>query len=105
MVADSLPADHMHLHRKAARYFEGTHDFTQFSSVSTSGCDLPGRKTLTRVEVSKVQQGFRLLFAGSGFLYNQCRHMAGCLIRIGMGGSPAAVVKDLLCRGQVGGTQ
>lgn len=82
---------------------EGTHDFTQFSSVGTSEFDVPGVKTLTAADVIRVPEGLKMVFSGSGFLYNQCRHMAGCLIRVGMGALPVDAVQELLYIGKPGG--
>jgi len=40
-----------------------------------------------------------MVFAGSGFLYNQVRHMVGCLLAIGRG--KRIDVKSLLTSGRL----
>ena len=82
--------------RHAAKLLEGTHDFTQFSSASTAEFFSPV-KTLAKAEVIVVPSGLKILFVGSGFLYNQCRHMVGCLIRVGIGKLSLEHVQELLC--------
>ena len=82
--------------RRVARLLEGTHDFTQFSSVSTSEYVSP-IKTLAKAEVLVVPNGLKIVFIGSGFLYNQCRHMVGCLIRVGINKLSLEHVQELLC--------
>lgn len=86
--------------RQAAMLLRGKHDFTQFSSVPNATFPVSPIKTLTRAEVLEVPGGMKLVFAGSGFLYNQCRHMAGCLIRVGMGRLSLDTVQGLLQLGK-----
>lgn len=71
--------------REAASHFAGTHDFTQFSSVPSVTRPINPVKTVTSVDVAEVEGGIRIALDGSGFLYNQCRHMVGCLISVGLG--------------------
>ena len=72
----------------------GTHDFTQFSSIPSQ--PVWPVKRLTRVSIETEAGGLRVLMDGSGFLYNQCRHMVGCLLQIGLGRISPDRVGDLL---------
>lgn len=89
--------------RMAALQLEGTHDFTQFSSMHDAPYRVSPVKTLSRVEVRSIPGGLEILFDGSGFLYNQCRHMAACLIRVGIGSYPVEGIGRLLELGEKGG--
>ncbi len=81
--------------RCAAKLLEGTHDFTRFSSASTAGYVSPV-KTLAKAEVLTAPYGLKIVFVGSGFLYNQCRHMVGCLISVGTSKLSIDHVQELL---------
>jgi len=68
---------------EAARRVTGTHDFAAFkASGSASGSTV---RTVTRSEV--LQKGALVSYeiAGSGFLYNMVRIIAGTLIEVGLG--------------------
>lgn len=83
---------------------EGTHDFTQFASIGHKDYEVSGVKTLTSMQVQRVTGGLEMVFSGTGFLYNQCRHMAGCLISVGKGAMSIEAVQELLFIGRQGGT-
>ncbi|MEJ8767580.1 MULTISPECIES: tRNA pseudouridine(38-40) synthase TruA [unclassified Oceanobacillus] len=70
--------------KEACTYFEGTHDFTTFSSVKTS---VKGNKvrTLYTVSCETKESGLRFIFHGDGFLYNMVRIIAGFLLDVGQG--------------------
>jgi len=71
--------------QEACRYFEGTHDFTTFSSAKAT---IKGSKirTLTHVSCHKVDEDqIEFIFRGNGFLYNMVRIMVGALLDIGQG--------------------
>ena len=71
--------------RCAAKLFVGRHDFTQFSSIPAVTQPISPVKFLYKMEVVESEGDLRISMLGSGFLYNQCRHMVGCLIAIGLG--------------------
>ncbi len=68
----------------ACRLFEGTHDFTTFSSAKAT---VKGSKERTLYEASCQQEGEELTFTfrGSGYLYNMVRIMVGTILDIGQG--------------------
>lgn len=71
--------------RQAAQLFVGRHDFTQFSSVPAVSQPLSPIKKVFEVKIDSAGEGMTIWMHGSGFMYNQCRHMAGCLIAVGLG--------------------
>ena len=74
----------------------GCHDFKQFSSIPASDPTPSPIKTLNRVDISDAPGGLLIEIDGSGFLYNQCRHMVGCLTQIGQGVMEAGDIARLL---------
>lgn len=68
----------------AGRYFEGTHDFTTFSSAKA---DIKGNRIRTLYEMSCHQKGNEIEFIlrGNGFLYNMVRIIVGTLLHVGRG--------------------
>ena len=68
---------------RAARFLEGTHDFTSFrgnNSVPVS----PVRR-LIRIDIIKKDNLFHLFVTGEGFLYHMVRNIAGALVDVGRG--------------------
>lgn len=85
-----------HFCREAAQEFVGAHDFKQFSSIPALD-PLPNPvKTIYKMELLEDGQDLTIRMDGSGFLYNQCRHMVGCLIQVGLGTMSAEDVSRLL---------
>ncbi len=91
----------LHVHRpldvcamaKAAKILEGSHDFSAFKAAE---CKLCAVRTVYRSEITRF--GDRIVYdiAGSGFLYNMVRIIAGTLIEIGKGKlSPADMARIL----------
>lgn len=70
--------------KAACAYFEGTHDFTTFSSAKAT---IKGSKERTLYEVTCHQSGQEItfIFRGNGFLYNMVRIIVGVLLDIGQG--------------------
>lgn len=70
--------------QQAAGYFVGEHDFKSFCSVRSSVEDTV--RTILSCTVEKIS-GDIIIFrvAGTGFLYNMVRIMAGTLISVGIG--------------------
>lgn len=81
--------------QRACRYFEGTHDFTTFSSAKST---IKGSKvrTLSRASCQLSGDQYEFIFRGDGFLYNMIRIMIGALLDIGQGRRKPEDVKELL---------
>ena len=70
--------------RRAARAFEGTHDFASFQAAGSSVKSTVRR--LLRLEVAgEAGAGVALLFEGSGFLRQMVRILSGTLLAVGSG--------------------
>lgn len=69
--------------RQAAERLVGTHDFKSFCSANSQVSDT----VRTLYECSVLQNGDSIIIrvAGSGFLYNMVRIIAGTLMQVGMG--------------------
>lgn len=69
--------------KKAAKYFEGEHDFKAFKSSGTSG------KNSVRIIYKALvkQEGEKIIIelTGNGFLYNMVRIISGTLLDVGIG--------------------
>lgn len=81
--------------KNACKRFEGSHNFTTFSSAKAT---TKGSKVRTMYEVTCNREGsqIELVFRGSGFLYNMVRIIAGTLLDIGQGKLLPSDVDDLL---------
>lgn len=67
--------------QSAAKFFEGTHDFTAFCSAKTQ---VKNRvRTIYECKVERVDQKVLIEVTGSGFLYNMVRIIAGTLYQVG----------------------
>ena len=79
-VPEPLDLDAM---RRAAELLCGEHDFAAFCSAK------PGKKSTVRelrsVQIEKDGAQLRLIYAGSGFLYNMVRILTGTLLEVGKG--------------------
>jgi tRNA pseudouridine38-40 synthase len=70
--------------RRAARAFEGTHDFASFQASGSSVAS--SERTLLRLEVAgEAGAVVALLFEGGGFLRHMVRILAGTLLAVGSG--------------------
>ncbi len=78
----------------AARHVVGTHDFASFAK--------PGHgrestvRTITSCRVTRSGRDVAIDVAGTGFLWNQIRILAGTLLRVGTGHREPAWVADVL---------
>ncbi len=84
--------------REAARYLEGTHDFTTFSSAKTP---LENRvRTLYSVQIEERRRNDAplLIFSlhGNGFLYNMVRIIVGTLVDVGRGRIMPDAIPEML---------
>ncbi|MDD2832427.1 MAG: tRNA pseudouridine(38-40) synthase TruA [Methylotenera sp.] len=79
---------------EAAGYLLGEHDFSAFRA---SECQAKSPvRTMTRVDVRKVDHYFIFDFSANAFLQHQVRNMVGALIYIGKGAHPPEYIKALL---------
>lgn len=67
----------------AAKVFEGTHDYTSFSSGKIHE-EKSRIRTITEVSVHKYDEHIQLIFKGDGFLRYQVRMMAQIIIEAGL---------------------
>lgn len=69
--------------REAAKYIEGTHDFSAFCSAGSQVKETV--RTVYKVEVSSEDEMITIRVKGNGFLYNMVRIISGTLINVGKG--------------------
>jgi len=81
---------------RAARQFEGTHDFAAFRSSHDPRSDTVRTMTRVAVEAGEDPRVVAIVVEGSAFLYNMVRIMVGTLFEIARGKLPEdAVVRAL----------
>ena len=82
--------------REAARYLEGEHDFTSFSSARSEVKD----KVRTIYGIDFIQEGTELTitYRGNGFLYNMVRILTGTLMEVGSGKREPHEMKEILMK-------
>lgn len=68
--------------QKAAKFFEGEHDFMAFKASGTSSKN--SVRTIYKAEVKKKNDKILIELTGSGFLYNMVRIISGTLVEVGM---------------------
>jgi len=72
--------------RRAAKEFEGTHDFTSFANEAHKGSAKHSPvKTIYSISIEEIQGGLSFTFHGNGFLYKMVRNIMGALLRVGTG--------------------
>lgn len=69
--------------QKAAKYFEGSHDFKGFKASGTSSKS--SVRTIYLAEVKKENERIIIELTGNGFLYNMVRIISGTLLDVGLG--------------------
>lgn len=69
--------------QKAAKYFEGEHDFSAFKASGTSSKN--SVRKIFKAEVLRQDEKIYIELTGSGFLYNMVRIIAGTLLDVGIG--------------------
>lgn len=92
-VGESLDLKAM---RAAAALLEGEHDFGAFTNERSP--ERP-RRLLTSARVEEEGEFVDLYFEGPGFLYNQVRIMAACLLEVGRGRLKAGALSAALASG------
>ena len=79
---------------RAARYLEGTHDFSSFTIDRT-----PGKSKVRTIRAIRMEQQGNLLlirYEGDGFLYNMVRILTGTLLEVGDGRKQAEDIPGIL---------
>lgn len=68
---------------RAAKYFEGEHDFKAFKASGTSSKS--SVRTIYKASVKQEEQNITMTLTGNGFLYNMVRIISGTLVDVGLG--------------------
>ena len=69
--------------KKAAKYFEGEHDFKGFKA--TGGNNKNTIRTIYKIAIKNENSRIIMELTGDGFLYNMVRIIAGTLLEVGLG--------------------
>ena len=69
--------------QKAAKYFEGEHDFSAFKASGTSSKN--SVRKIFKAEVFEKDERVYIELTGNGFLYNMVRIISGTLLEVGIG--------------------
>ena len=80
--------------QKAAKFFEGEHDFKAFKASGTSS-----KNSVRTIYDAKVEQKDDRIFielTGNGFLYNMVRIIAGTLVDVGLGKIEPERIKEII---------
>ncbi len=80
--------------KKAAKYFEGEHDFKAFKASGTSSKS--SVRTIYKAEVLKNDDRIYIELTGSGFLYNMVRIISGTLLDVGIGKIKPEEISDII---------
>ncbi|HXG46147.1 MAG TPA: tRNA pseudouridine(38-40) synthase TruA [Methylomirabilota bacterium] len=83
--------------RRAARLFEGRHDFRSFRANPDYDTDNTVR-TLTRCTIARSGPLLTFVIEGDGFLYKMCRGIVGTLVQVGEGKIGVEQIKAILAR-------
>lgn len=80
--------------QKAAKYFEGEHDFKAFKASGTSSKS--SVRKIYKVEVIKNEDRIYIELTGNGFLYNMVRIISGTLLDVGSGKIAPEEIKNII---------
>ena len=80
--------------QKAAKYFEGEHDFKAFKASGTSSKS--SVRKIYKAEVVKNGDRIYIELTGNGFLYNMVRIISGTLLDVGIGKIEPEEIKDII---------
>lgn len=80
--------------KKAAKYFEGEHDFKAFKASGTSGKS--SVRKIYKAEVIENNDRIYIELTGNGFLYNMVRIISGTLLEVGLGKIKPEEIKDII---------
>ncbi len=81
--------------RRAARAFEGAHDFKAFAA-NRGKPEHDTVRTIYKVAIRKKGPLITIRFQGNGFLYKMVRLMTGALIKTAQGAAPASSIETYL---------
>jgi len=81
---------------RAARLFQGEHDFASFAKTNASASSTIRR--IFRCELQKRGHRLYLTVEGSGFLHHMVRNMAGTLLEVGRGSISLKDFEDLFLK-------
>lgn len=81
------------LMRKAAKKFEGTHDFTSFSNRGSN--DNEPIKNVTSALVFEKNKEIVIHLKADGFLYKMVRNIVGCLLQVATYKLPLHAIEDI----------
>ncbi len=80
--------------QKAAKYFEGKHDFSAFTTVRSKKKSKV--RTINSLEIQRQGQEISIRISGDGFLHNMVRILVGTLIEIGAGNMAPEAVEGIV---------
>ena len=80
--------------KKAAKYFEGEHDFSGFKASGTSNKN--SVRNIYQAEVVEENEKVIIRLTGNGFLYNMVRIIAGTLLDVGIGKIKAEDIPEII---------
>lgn len=85
--------------QKAAKFFEGEHDFKAFKASGTSS-----KSSVRKIYEAKVYSDnngrIYIELTGNGFLYNMVRIIAGTLVEVGLGKIKPEEISDIIIQGK-----
>jgi tRNA pseudouridine38-40 synthase len=81
--------------RRAARAFEGKHDFKAFAA-NRGKPEKDTTRTIYKLAINKKGSVITLRFHGDGFLYKMVRLMTGALVKTGQGRAPEEKIASYL---------
>lgn len=80
--------------QKAAKYFEGEHDFSAFKASGTSSKS--SVRTIYSAQVKKEDERIIIELTGNGFLYNMVRIISGTLVEVGQDKIKPEEIEDII---------
>ena len=80
--------------KKAAKHFEGEHDFKAFKASGTSSKS--SVRTIYKAEVLKKGDRIFIELTGNGFLYNMVRIISGTLVDVGLGKIKSSEIPEII---------
>ena len=80
--------------KKAAKYFEGEHDFKGFKASGTSSKS--SVRTIYSASVENNRNKIEIVLTGNGFLYNMVRIISGTLVDVGLGKIKAEDIPNII---------
>ncbi len=80
---------------EASQALVGLHDFASFAGPNAPH-DAPTLRNVESATIARIGDNIKFRITANAFLHQQIRRIAGVLYDVGTGGSPTAVVSDLL---------